>query len=68
VADTVIRVEGMTCEHCVKTVTQALLALPGVESAKVDLARGTASVTYDGSRVSSDQLTRTIRSAGYQAG
>ncbi|MHB8292752.1 MAG: heavy-metal-associated domain-containing protein, partial [bacterium] len=32
-----INVYGMSCEHCVKTVTKAILALKGVISAEVSL-------------------------------
>lgn len=39
------RVSGMTCGNCVRHVTQALDALPGVEEAQVDLASGSATVT-----------------------
>ena len=35
-----IVVDGMTCEHCVRAVTQALNTVPGVESVSVDLASG----------------------------
>ena len=35
-----LAVEGMTCEHCVRAVTDALTAVPGVSSVAVDLARG----------------------------
>ncbi|MGW5668425.1 heavy-metal-associated domain-containing protein [Micromonospora sp. NPDC003776] len=38
-------VTGMTCEHCVRAVTDELSALPGVEEVRVDLAAGTATVT-----------------------
>ena len=33
-------VEGMTCDHCVRAVRQAVAALPGVDSVAVDLASG----------------------------
>ncbi|CAN5762609.1 cation transporter [soil metagenome] len=37
-------VEGMTCGHCQKAVKDALEGIPGVDSAKVDFAEGTALV------------------------
>ena len=37
-----IPIAGMTCDHCVKRVTGALNAVPGVESARVDLAEARA--------------------------
>lgn len=39
-----LRVEGMGCEACVATVRQALLSVPGVKAARVDLAQGKAEV------------------------
>ena len=38
-----ITVKGMSCNHCVMSVTKALEALPGVSSVKVDLLSGKAS-------------------------
>jgi copper chaperone len=31
-----LKIEGMTCGHCVRSVTQALEAVPGVQAAKVE--------------------------------
>ncbi len=40
-----LKVDGMTCGHCVKAVTKALGAAPGVERVReVSLARGEALV------------------------
>jgi copper chaperone CopZ len=40
-------VQGMTCGSCVKHVTQALQAIPGVTQVDVDLANGRARVEGD---------------------
>lgn len=40
-----IRVEGMTCQHCVGAVTKALEKVPGVERAEVSLEAGEATVS-----------------------
>ena len=40
---TVYRVEGMTCGHCVKNVTEELTALDGVSDVHIDLVAGGAS-------------------------
>jgi copper chaperone len=40
---TTIIVKGMSCNHCVMSVTKALEAIPGVASVKVDLLAGKAS-------------------------
>ncbi len=41
-----LAVEGMTCEHCVRAVTDAVCALPGVVGVAVDL--GAARVKVQG--------------------
>jgi len=42
-----LKVSGMSCEHCVKAVTNALAAIPGVKDIAVSLKTGTASFTRD---------------------
>ncbi len=42
---TTYRVEGMTCEHCVRAVRAELGALAGVDEVEVDLATGDVAVT-----------------------
>ena len=37
-------VDGMTCEHCVRAVKQAVGALPGVDAVSVDLGAGRVQV------------------------
>ena len=41
---TTLKITGMTCQNCVRHVTQALKAVPGVTDARVDLHAGTAEV------------------------
>jgi copper chaperone CopZ len=38
-----IEVKGMSCGHCVQSVTQALAGIDGLKDVKVDLAFGLAS-------------------------
>jgi len=40
---TKIKVEGMSCQHCVMAVTKALQGIDGLKNVKVDLDRGEAS-------------------------
>lgn len=58
----------MTCNHCVQSVTKALETVQGVESATVDLDKGSAAVTYDDSLVSLEQLTQVVQKTGYGVG
>jgi hypothetical protein len=55
-------VEGMTCSHCVETVTRALSHSPGVESAEVDLDAKTAVV--HGHDLDSAALARAVGEVG----
>lgn len=61
---TLLKVNGMTCAHCVRSVTSALKGVPGVLSASVDLAAGTAEV--DGS-ASPQALIDSVTAEGYSA-
>jgi copper chaperone len=58
-----VRVEGMSCQHCVRAVFTALTAVPGITRAEV--AIGTVEVEHDGG-VTVDQLRAAIAVAGYQ--
>lgn len=60
-----MKVQGMMCKHCVAHVQNALQALPGV-TAEVDLAKGCAVITTDGS-VTDAQLLQAVCDAGYEA-
>jgi copper chaperone len=60
-----IKVDGMSCEHCVKAVTEAAGELPGVGGVKVSLEAGTAEVGYDPAKVSLDAIKAAIEDQGY---
>lgn len=57
-----VMIEGMMCQNCVKHVTNALNALPGV-TATVDLESKTATVIGD---VSDEAIKQAIADAGYE--
>lgn len=44
---TTFRVDGMSCDHCVRAVTAEVGGLDGVTSVDVDLASGEVTVTSD---------------------
>ena len=62
-----IRISGMHCHKCEKAINKALSALPGVFEVEVDFNACLASVLFDRSRVTVDQLMETVNDAGYQA-
>lgn len=55
---------GMHCEHCRRSVTDALGALDGV-AANVRLSDGTADVAYE-RPVRDEELIRAVESAGFE--
>jgi copper chaperone CopZ len=57
------RVEGMTCQHCVRAVFTALTAVDGITRADVSI--GSLEVEHDG-RVSLHQLREAVEVAGYR--
>jgi Cu+-exporting ATPase len=58
-----LTVSGMNCAACVSRVERALLRVPGIETAEVNLARGTARVR--GKKVAPAALLAALTGAGY---
>lgn len=61
----IVRVDGMSCEHCVKAVTAAVSALPGIGSLEVDLNAGTVAVEHDPAQSPIDKIKFEIEEQGY---
>lgn len=59
----VYTVSGMTCEHCVKAVTEEVSAIDGVTGVKVDLESGRLEVTSD-APVDFDRIVEAVSEAG----
>ena len=57
-------VEGMTCDHCVLSVTEEVTEVEGVVDARADLPSGRLTVT--GSGFSDDAIAAAVEEAGYQ--
>jgi Cu+-exporting ATPase len=62
-----LKVEGMTCDGCVRSVERKLSKVDGVESAHVDLREEKATVEYDDSRAQADQFISAVEQIGYRA-
>lgn len=58
-------VTGMTCEHCVLSVTEEVGEIDGVTGVRVDLPTGAVTVTTD-QEVGVDQVRAAVEEAGYQ--
>lgn len=66
-AVTTLKIEGMTCEGCVRSVKRVLEAVPGVEGAEVSLALAEAQIRFDPARATPDRMRQAVAEAGYQA-
>lgn len=64
-AKTVIKVDGMACEHCVKAITNAVGALSGVSGVSVDLEGKTVTVDHDPDQASVKTIKSEIEDQGY---
>jgi copper chaperone len=63
---TTLKIQGMTCNHCVMRVTKALKAIPGVQEAQVDLQKAEAMVSYDETQVNKSEFSAAVVNAGYK--
>ncbi|MFP1632232.1 heavy-metal-associated domain-containing protein [Zhengella sp. ZM62] len=62
---TTLIIEGMHCGGCVKSVANALSALPLVSSVDIDLDTGQARINHDGA--APDALVGAVEDAGFDA-
>jgi copper chaperone CopZ len=63
--DSTFRITGMTCDHCVLSVTEEVSEVPGVDAVDVDLTSGR--LTVSGSGVSGDAVVAAVEDVGYEA-
>lgn len=60
-----VTVTGMTCEHCVRAVTEELTKLEGVRHVEVQLATGQVTL-HTAAPVSPDAVRAAVEEAGYE--
>jgi copper chaperone len=60
-----LSIEGMHCGACVRRVTNALQAVPGVEVGSVEV--GTATVTFNSNAATPEQITGAVNGIGFTA-
>ena len=66
-ATATLKVTGMSCDHCVRTVTNALKGSAGVRDAQVDLKAGKAVVEYEEGTTTPRALANVVMDEGYSA-
>ncbi len=62
----VFAVEGMTCEHCARTVERVVKKVPGVQAAVVDFPAKKLTVEMDDGVLAKDIMDK-VAKAGYKA-
>ncbi len=62
----IFKVEGMSCDHCKKSIEEAVRALNGVTGAAVDLKQNQVEVTFDPQTVKKEELQAAVTNAGYR--
>ncbi|WP_312266314.1 heavy-metal-associated domain-containing protein [Neisseria sp.] len=62
-----LKIDGMTCGGCVKSVTTVLENLEGVEKAEVSLENANAIISFDESKIQPAALIEAVEEAGFDA-
>lgn len=65
--ETRISIQGMQCMGCAGRVERALNGSHGVTGARVNLAKGEATIEYDSSQIDLEGLKEVIKGTGYAA-
>ena len=65
--EVIVKVGGMTCQGCVRSVKKVLEVIPGVEQAEVSLEPGQAHVSLDPAQTGLEAFKTAIADAGYEA-
>ena len=63
--NTILRIKGMTCGHCVAAVTEELSSIPGVTQVDVDLDSGQVAV-ISAEALPQELIASAIDEAGYE--
>jgi copper chaperone len=64
-ASTVLKVPDISCEHCERTITNALAPISGIHHVQVDIPGKQVHVDYDASKVSVDQMKDVLEQEEY---
>lgn len=63
---TVVKIKGMTCMGCVRSVQTVLAGVAGVSSVEVSLEQAQATIQHDAAKTGVAQFRRAIVDAGYE--
>lgn len=61
----ILNVEGMSCEHCVKSIKKAVGEIKGVSNVEVDLDKKLVTTSYDIKKTKPEDIQEVIEDQGY---
>lgn len=61
-----LKVDGMTCQHCVQTITDALQKITGLNSVEVDLDKKEVGVKFNENETSLQEISDKIIEVGFE--
>ncbi len=59
-----MKIDGMSCQHCVMSVKKAVDAVEGINSSEVSV--GSAKILYDDIKTDRDAFVKAVQDAGYK--
>jgi copper chaperone len=62
----VLKIEGMTCQHCVQTVTETVGKMTGVEKVDVSLEQKEVTIDFDELQTQTEAISAQIVEAGFE--
>lgn len=62
--ETNVKIEGMSCQHCVMAVKKAMGGLKGIEDSEVEI--GSARVKFDDTLVRIEDIEQAIEKVGFK--
>ena len=63
-----LKVEGMTCQHCVETITEALGTIVGTNKVAVDLDKKEVQIDYNEKNTNLNEISDKIIEMGFELG
>ena len=62
----VLKVEGMTCQHCIQSVTETVGKMSGVEKVGVSLEQKEVTIDCDELKTQTEAIVAQIEEAGFE--
>ena len=63
-----LKVEGMTCQHCVETITEALGEIVGTNKVEVYLDKKEVQINYNEKETNLKEISNKIVEMGFEVG